>query len=255
MRTRNSSSTRRPAFTLIELLVSIAVVAVLVSITLPAVQMVRESARRTTCRTNLEQIGIALRNYEGTHRTFPPGYIYDGTPYVPIPPPLLPLGPAASSGASLVSHDDRPATPGPTDRPYLYDGLPPFIVPPPNDPGWNWLSLILPQLEQRTIYEQIDFNRPLWDPKHVQVLRLPLEIATCPSDTGTGVFPIYDISDRQFSEAETTSYVACFGAYGLINIAPDDGNGMFQRNSRIRPDDVTDGLTNTMAIGERCAAF
>ena len=73
---RSAFPSRHPrGFTLIELLVVIAIIGVLVGLLLPAVQAAREAARRAQCVNNLKQIGLALHNYDGSHQTFPSGYV------------------------------------------------------------------------------------------------------------------------------------------------------------------------------------
>ena len=70
-RRRSGQSLR--GFTLVELLVVIAIIGILVALLLPAVQAARESARRTSCKNNLRQVGLAILNYEAANRKFPPG--------------------------------------------------------------------------------------------------------------------------------------------------------------------------------------
>jgi prepilin-type N-terminal cleavage/methylation domain-containing protein/prepilin-type processing-associated H-X9-DG protein len=79
MKSLRPSAPRR-GFTLIEVLVVVAIIAILIALLLPAVQSARESARRMQCRNNLMNIGLALQNYHGAHRTLPPGTVDSSGP-------------------------------------------------------------------------------------------------------------------------------------------------------------------------------
>ena len=76
---------RRRGVTLLELLIVIAIIGVLVALLLPAIQSVREHARRAQCVNNLLQLGIAMGNYASTHSVLPPGVVNDKGPIVSLP--------------------------------------------------------------------------------------------------------------------------------------------------------------------------
>ena len=227
---------RAKAFTLVELLVVLAIVAILVSLALPAVQAAREASRKAQCCNNLRQIGVALQAYHDALGTLPSGYIFD--PYAPVT-----TAPSVGSGLgkTCVRRFDAPP--------------PPSGLVSPHSPGWGWAALLLPYMEQASLSDQIDFGLAVEDSRMASVRTFGLHYLTCPSDTDTGVYTVFDEVNAPLCRAATNSYVACFGAYGLINTDPDKGNGLFQRNSHIRLAQITDGLSQTAAVGNapRCS--
>ncbi|MFK8112508.1 MAG: DUF1559 domain-containing protein [Rubripirellula sp.] len=103
------------AFTLVELLVVIAIIGIMIGLLLPAVQAVREAARRMQCQNNLRQIGLALHNYHGAFRKFPPGGI--------AVRPEVPGGKQFAWSAFVLPFLDETAVYGKVNFHYAFDHL------------------------------------------------------------------------------------------------------------------------------------
>lgn len=240
-------STRR-GFTLIELLVVIAIIAILISLLLPAVQQAREAARRSQCKNNLKQMGLALHNYAEAHSVFPAGYYSYPT--------------SNGSGPASASID-----------PQTWDGA----------PGWGWGTMLLPFLDQKNISERFDPVNPIWNAAYSNAVATKLPVFLCPSASGGDEpFLVQDASGSPLTiggrqvRLGRSHYVAshgqesCWGECGAsltgevftniytsttttVTINGDVSkvaDGPFYRNSRTRFRDVTDGLTNTIFLGE-----
>jgi prepilin-type N-terminal cleavage/methylation domain-containing protein/prepilin-type processing-associated H-X9-DG protein len=131
----------------------------------------------------------------------------------------------------------------------------PQANPDYTSPGWGWAALLLPFLEQGNLGRQINFALPIEDPGNLAARTTILKMYVCPSDRSTGIFTVFDKNNAPLTRAATNSYAACHGVGVDLDEELDDFNGMFSRNSRVRFADVTDGTSNTIAIGERGAFF
>lgn len=112
--------------------------------------------------------------------------------------------------------------------------------------GFGWGTMILPGLEQRSLFDAANFSLPLWSAANVTVATTPVGFYLCPSDeTSQGNYLLRD----PFRYA-MASYVASYGP-GDMDALPDDRRGLFSRNSRTLFAEVNDGLSQTLAVGER----
>jgi prepilin-type N-terminal cleavage/methylation domain-containing protein/prepilin-type processing-associated H-X9-DG protein len=208
---------KRKGFTLIELLVVIAVIAVLIALLLPAVQAAREAARRAQCSNNLKQIGLALHGYHDVHDVFPAAY-------------------QTKWGGGGVHGTPDPIT---GDA----------------GPGWAGLAQLLPFLEQAPLHASFNVGLPCWSPANTTGARASLATFLCPSASDpTTLFDVLDENQNRLASLSRAHYVANAGQLNLWDQPYADlstlASGPFYRNARVGVASVTDGLSNTVFIGE-----
>jgi prepilin-type N-terminal cleavage/methylation domain-containing protein len=214
-----SRHSQKRGFTLVELLVVIAIIGILVGLLLPAVQAAREAARRMSCSNNLRQITLALMNYESANKTFPMAVVYGN---------------------------------GKHPRPWTADV--PFARPYHH----TWLSAILPQMEQQSLYSNTNFNLPAWGQPIVSTL---VPALLCPSDSGVNkVFQAHNIAPTSYSGSQGYHWWpngtavlgpwAPWAAMGFNEKPQADFSGLFTPTDINKIRDITDGTSNTMIIGE-----
>ena len=241
---RRPSPAARPGFTLIELLVVIAIIAVLIGLLLPAVQKVREAASRAKCQNNLKQLGLAMHAYEGVYTKYPPSCV---------------TNPNVNGSAYGVSYGDDLRV-GPS--------------------GFGWGVFLLPYLEQDNLYRQFNLNLPCWAPENAAAARTKVAAFLCPSATGgsDGFDVQKEGADHRHGAPITLStggrvtfahshYVTNAGVnqpWGrttpycydfdipepVLGAPPAVINGPFYPNSKVTVAMVSDGLSNTVFVGE-----
>jgi prepilin-type N-terminal cleavage/methylation domain-containing protein/prepilin-type processing-associated H-X9-DG protein len=117
--------------------------------------------------------------------------------------------------------------------------------------GWAWGSMILPQIEQDSLFHAINFSLSVTPAANSTVSVMRITTYLCPSDSTPDVVPVRDATNsKTVDQVGTSNYVGVYGI-GEVGDAPGGGMGMFYRNSRIAIRDVVDGTSQTLAIGER----
>lgn len=218
---------RRHGFTLIELLVVIAIIATLVAILLPAVQQAREAARRSNCKNNLKQFGIALHNYHDTYNVLPFASSHSGAP----------TGQRYSGHVMLLPFIEQSA---------LYDRFGATGTVNAADGTTNYAA----------------FGPVPWDGNYLP-WRTQITMLLCPSDQSSTIDAYHADTNYMFSRGDSIQDINFWTGNGAnqnngmrgMFCSMGDGVGGDTTNGRcVKFSDVLDGLSSTIAMSERVKA-
>jgi len=212
------------AFTLVELLVVITIIGILISLMLPAVQSARESARKLQCSNNLHQLGIALQAYHTGYRIFPPSSVWK------------------TKGVVDMNRTSQA-----------------------NDGGLaeNWVILILPQLDQQPLAKSFNLLKPIPDASNAAARATNLEVMLCPSDPYNQKPFMGSASPGKTGQMGDNWARGNYGANATLDYMFSGGpvgtgsawanryvRGVMGANVSCRVDDIHDGASNTLLVGE-----
>lgn len=218
----------RRGFTAVEFLIVVAIIFLLLSLLLPAIQQAQSAARSSQCRNNLKQVALALHNYHDAHRTLPPGYVS-----------IMGL-----EGEALRNE-------------------------------WAWGAFLLPYLDQAPLFQQLDYSTSVRNMTSELSGRIPMNSNQSLADTWLTMY-LCPLDQQAYQNAEwdgfpqfgPTSYSAIVGIdwqeLPCATLGKEDqlrgrafsgtpcvpATGAFFLNSRVRYQDVRDGFSNTIVLGE-----
>jgi len=198
----------------------IAIIGVLVALLLPAVQQAREAARRTECRNHLKQIGLALHNYLDVNgQVFPRAVI-------------------SSNGRNCCCEGFGPSRTNTTRVPHS---------------NHTWMTMILPYIDQTTVYESIDMDQRYDDPVNADAVSTKIPAFVCPSDNKR--FEGGQFSPHNYPGAGSTHSFGLCARHGAPGIFAEAHGMLNETGSQVvrpimRLSKIIDGTSNTIMVGE-----